>query len=162
MIDWQSLVDERNVWVEHNFPDTPSPEGSLLGIIEECGELAHAALKSEQNIRGTKEEHIENAKDAIGDLTVYLLGVMNYVGRMPSDAIPPLRISDPTWCLRTLSHEVGLVNINPTIYGIERVIYCLKKYCSFWAWSYEAIVLDTWNEVKKRDWIKFPHDGVSR
>src|SRR4051812_10546945 len=99
-MNWEELIQQRDEWVAHNFPDTPSPEGSILGIIEECGELAHAALKAEQNIRGSKEKHIEDAKDAIGDLSVYLLGIMDYTGRTPSDAIPPIRISDPTWCLR--------------------------------------------------------------
>lgn len=160
MIDWQKLIDERNAWVEHNFPNTPSPDGSILGVIEELGELCHAALKSEQNIRGTKAQHVEDARDAIGDLTIYLLGIMNHVHRTPSEAIPPLRIHDPTWCLRTLSHEVGLVAINPTIYGCERVVHCLKTYCNFFAWDYGQIVLDTWARVKERDWIKYPKSGM--
>jgi len=159
-MDWDLLVHERNVWVEHNFPDSPSPDGSILGIIEELGELCHAALKAGQGIRGSKEQHIEDAKDAIGDLTVYLLGVMNFVGKTPSAAVPPLRISDPCWCLKTLAHEVGLVAINPTIYGCERIIHCLKVYCGYWAWDYELIVLNTWAEVKQRDWIKYPDTGL--
>lgn len=160
MIDWDRLIEERNAWVAHNFPDTPSPDGSMLGVIEELGELCHAALKAEQQIRGTTEQHIEDAKDAIGDLTVYLLGIMNFTGRAPSEAIPPLRINDPTWCLRTLAYEVGRVAINPTIYGCERIIHCLKVYCSYWGWDYELIVNETWNEVKKRDWIKYPKSGM--
>lgn len=61
------------------------PHQSLLGVVEEHGELAeallgqmlvgkvaHAQLKTEDGIRGSAEEHAANAQDAIGDLTVFL------------------------------------------------------------------------------------------
>lgn len=58
-------------WVEHNFPNS-KPYQPLLGALEELGELAHAHLKAEQGIRGSKEDH-ENAKvDAVGDTVIYL------------------------------------------------------------------------------------------
>lgn len=44
----------------------------LLGLTEELGELCHAHLKGEQNIRHTKEEIIKLKKDAIGDLVIFL------------------------------------------------------------------------------------------
>lgn len=51
-----------------------APHQPLLGALEELGELAHAHLKNEQNIRGTAEKHLESKKDAVGDVIVYLAG----------------------------------------------------------------------------------------
>ncbi len=53
---WISLIRDRNIWIEHNFPGPDMPN-SLLGVIEELGELTHAHLKSKQNIRGDQEKH---------------------------------------------------------------------------------------------------------
>lgn len=58
-------------WQQRNFPDTTA-EMCFLGIVEEVGELAHANLKKVQGIRGTAAQHDEAAKDAVGDIFVYL------------------------------------------------------------------------------------------
>jgi NTP pyrophosphatase (non-canonical NTP hydrolase) len=62
-------------WAAHNFPNAQVYQ-PLIGIMEEVGELAHAHLKQEQNIR-TNENHTENAKDAIGDIIIYLMDYCN-------------------------------------------------------------------------------------
>lgn len=102
------LQAEVFAWQTKNFGEQES-ENSLLGCVEEVGELCHAVLKQRQGIRGTPEEHVEAAKDSIGDLMIFLL-----------------------------------------------------NYCSGRGWSLEEILLGTWAEVSKRDWIKFPHDGLTR
>lgn len=58
-------------WAEHNFGEQ-KPYRPLLGVTEEVGELAHAQLKMEQGIRGSVGEHIAEAKDAVGDIIIYL------------------------------------------------------------------------------------------
>lgn len=163
MIDrnsWQKLVNERNKWVAHNFPDTPSPDGSILGMIEELGELAHSHLKEEQAIRGRARQHQIKARDAIGDLTIYMLGVMSFTDKVPSKR--PVKILEGTerGILKQLSHEVGLISINASIYGCERVVYLLEKYCEMRYWDYGAIVFQTWAKVRERDWIKYPDTGL--
>jgi NTP pyrophosphatase (non-canonical NTP hydrolase) len=67
------------LWQEHNFParDTWEP---LVGVQEEAGELAHAHLQEHQGIRGTKEEHEAEARDACGDLIVFLADYCNARG----------------------------------------------------------------------------------
>lgn len=70
---------EHKAWVEHNFPNQPGWH-PLLGVAEETGELAHAHLKMEQGIRGTDEEHIAAAKDAVGDIVIYLVSYCNAMG----------------------------------------------------------------------------------
>jgi len=49
---------------------------SLLGLIEELGELAHSHLKEQQGIR-TSEDHVAKAKDAIGDIVIFLADYCN-------------------------------------------------------------------------------------
>lgn len=110
----REIQKEQYEWSHHNFGHgkqnltVPGPL-NLLGIMEELGELAHSHLKEEQGIRGDYNEHQVNAKDAIGDLSIYLL-----------------------------------------------------NYCSSRGWDYEQIVHDTWEVVKRRDWKKYPFNGVTK
>ena len=90
MLTFKQLQEEHRIWVEKNFPDSPNYH-SLLGVVEEVGELSHAHLKREQGIRGTEQEHIEEAKDAIGDTIIYLT---DYCTRMGFDF---QEIMEDTW-----------------------------------------------------------------
>jgi len=47
--------------------------------MEEAGELAHAHLKEEQNIR-REEDHVANARDAVGDVVIFLMDYCNLRG----------------------------------------------------------------------------------
>lgn len=100
------LQEEVKRWTEHNFPDTTSDQ-AMLGVVEEVGELAHAILKSQQNIR-MNEDHEAHIKDSIGDIVIFL------------------------------AH------------------YCIKK-----GYDLDSIVNLTWAHVSRRDWKKFPTNGVS-
>jgi NTP pyrophosphatase (non-canonical NTP hydrolase) len=87
MLTFRSLQEQVKKWREYNFPGSPTHQ-PLLGATEELGELidvlfpvalankigtiAHCHLKAEQGIRGDKAALEEEAKDAIGDLLVYL------------------------------------------------------------------------------------------
>ena len=53
---------------------------AVLGAAEEVGELAHAFLKMEQGIRGKREEHEANMKDAVGDCVIFLMDLCNQMG----------------------------------------------------------------------------------
>jgi hypothetical protein len=66
-------------WVERNFPNRPW-QMPLMGISEEVGELNHALLKQWQAIRGTPEQHEAKAKDAVGDIIIFLLDLCNARG----------------------------------------------------------------------------------
>jgi NTP pyrophosphatase (non-canonical NTP hydrolase) len=67
--DIQSL---HKSWAAYNFGEDRESWGPLLGAMEELGELAHAHLKEHQKIR-VGEDHTENAKDAVGDIIMYLM-----------------------------------------------------------------------------------------
>lgn len=70
---------EQNDWSKRNFPNK-KPHQPILGAAEEVGELAHAFLKMEQGIRGTKEEHSEKMRDAIGDCCIFMMDLCNQMG----------------------------------------------------------------------------------
>lgn len=75
---------EQKDWAKKNFPDggikkrVPGGE-ALHGVMEELGELAHAHLKETQGIR-LNEDHEAEAKDAIGDIVIYLADYCNKRG----------------------------------------------------------------------------------
>ena len=100
----RKLQQEQKEWSNYNFSNRTNYQ-PLLGIVEEVGELAHAHLKFEQNVR-INEDHLAKKKDAIGDIVIFL--------------------SD----------------------------YCTMNNIDF----QEAVEL-TWNDVKTRDWIKYPKNG---
>lgn len=104
MIDLNKIQAEMVEWQKYNFPGR-GVHIPLLGAVEELGELAHAHIKKEQNIR-LNEDHDSNKKDAIADIFIYLFDYSN-------------------------DHNFNL----------------------------EEIITETWNQVKSRDWIKFPKNG---
>lgn len=71
MLTFKQLQEEQRPWVEHNFPGREWWQ-PLLGAQEELGELAHAALKQHEGIRGTTALHEENGKDAVADIIIFL------------------------------------------------------------------------------------------
>lgn len=76
-MDLSKLQAEHVLWHDQNFfypAQAGAAENSLIGVMEELGELAHANLKRRQGIRGTEADHIEAEKDAIGDVIIYLSG----------------------------------------------------------------------------------------
>lgn len=70
---FEHLQTEVNEWARRNFgPHAPPYHRALLGAVEEIGELAHAHLKQEQDIRGSTAEHEAAGKDAVADTVIYL------------------------------------------------------------------------------------------
>lgn len=175
-VDWDTLIEERNVWVEHNFPDRhiPDPGESIQGCIEELGELTHAVLKRAQSIRGTADEHIENARDAVGDLSVYLLGVMSHAQVTPTgEHTQVLMGTDPHGTVfKILTHVAHLGNIyevevetgqdlnNLYDQAVDLLVFQLREFCRVESLGdYDTIVREVWDSVKQRDWIKYPTNG---
>ena len=79
MFNLNKFQREQMEWTNKNFPNQ-KPYQPLLGIMEEVGELSHAHLKAEQDIRGTQEEHYYAKVDAVADILVFLAGYCNQVG----------------------------------------------------------------------------------
>ncbi len=45
--------------------------------------------------------------------------------------------------------------------AIGDLLIYLLNYCSTKNWFVSDILQETWNEVKQRDWVKYPTNGVS-
>lgn len=75
----EQLQAEVGIWSERNFGKQPAYR-RVLGVAEETGELCHAFLKMEQGIRGSEQEHLELAQDAIGDIIIYLCDLCAEMG----------------------------------------------------------------------------------
>jgi hypothetical protein len=183
---WQSYQARRNKWVAHNFPnDNPKDEAlaSLMGIIEEVGELAHAHLKQRQNIRGNPAKHVADAKDAVGDATVYLWGVTaatkatfdKYFWECVSSHKARHR-KDLTVGSDTDASILGIGGAANSVkmlveafcrgdtawsseYVTSKLVAELWVYCEQRGWDYNDIVEKTWNHVEPRDWIRWPKSG---
>lgn len=80
MKDLNQYQQEVHEWATRNFGSNPSYHHPLMGVVEEIGELHHALLKQEQGIRGTWQENEVKAKDAVGDLMVYLFNLCQLRG----------------------------------------------------------------------------------
>jgi NTP pyrophosphatase (non-canonical NTP hydrolase) len=80
------LQREHREWSDRNFGHQPRYH-SLLGVVEELGELAHAHLKAEQGIRAGAELYKVKAKDAIGDIVIFLAGYCSANGFDLEDAV---------------------------------------------------------------------------
>lgn len=71
-MDLIQLQFEVFAWARNNFGQGVRHQ-PLLGATEELGELAHAHLKMEQEIRGLNRAEYERlAHDALGDIVIYL------------------------------------------------------------------------------------------
>jgi hypothetical protein len=165
-MDWDTLIAERNEWVARNFPENKCgvyPNGvsfdTVFGVFEEAGELTHSHLKEAQSVRGTDEEHQAAAQDAIGDCTIYLLGVMSKVGKPQAVPVYSHGSASIHHTLQQLGREVGTLMTSPSRYNVEQIVYWLRRYCQFREWDYEQIVQETWDRVKQRDWIADPMSG---
>jgi len=82
MIDLRQIQADHKKWQDQNFPGW-EPWECLVGAQEELGELCHAFLKGHQGIRGKNlddEVFPDEARDAIGDTIVFLMGLCNAYG----------------------------------------------------------------------------------
>ena len=177
---WADYHKRRMIWVAHNFPTTDGAgvipmEETTEGVIEEIGELAHANLKSKQNIRGTPEEHEAKAKDAIGDITVYLWGItarqpasfcdQHFWNHVRQELKKPCasRVLEMATAVGSLSANVSqrysAGGYTASRYNVVRLVALLIGYCAMRGWDYHQIVEETWTRVEQRDWIKWPGTG---
>lgn len=170
-LDWAQLVKERDEWVAKNFPpyegEIPGND-SILGCIEELGELAHAHLKSKQGIRGSTEAHDAAAKDAIGDVIVYLLGVISAHDVQVGGVCTGETTFGGEPSIFAMSYHIGILTLfarsdhgdwNWTLH-INSIIKHARAYCTGRYWNFDEIVQSTWDHVKQRDWVAHREAGA--
>ena len=70
---------EHRYWIAHNFP-AQTPWQVFMGMAEELGELSHALLKRDQQIRGNDTDFDDGIKDACADLVIFMCGLADLEG----------------------------------------------------------------------------------
>ena len=157
-------------WQNYNFGSDQDNELTLLGIFEEAGELCHAQLKLEQNIRGGTELHESEMADAIGDLMIYSMNYLSGRGEeiasfSPRHDVTPVSDSghmQVRQSVKTVFKLAAKIEDDPSIHnGVQKVIYQLVYLCALKGWDLEGIVRNTWKNVGQRDWKKYPETGLS-
>lgn len=159
-----SLQVKLYAWQNYNFG--PQPNNRLiLGICEEVGELCHSSLKKFQGIRGTPEEHMENMKDAIGDIMIYTLNYLSGIGGKCPEIIPSNSPENPDERIQTdsifnIARSAALLTASHfPAEDVNKLIMGLNYFCVLNGWDLREITRETCREVCKRDWKRFPKTG---
>lgn len=161
------LMQENGAWAAHNFKII-APH---YGFGEEIGEITHVLLKAKQRIRGFHdpqkvEEHL---KDALGDATIYLAHwcYINHVHLNYPTRFTAYHEPDRGYPLGQL-YEIASKIIDarphdPLLYYAERALQELTDFAACAGWNLERdCVTPVWTEVRKRDWVVFPQDGLTK
>lgn len=113
---------EQKDWAKKNFGDSGTivevpGGGALHGVTEELGELCHAHLKESQGIR-LNEDHEAKAKDAIGDIIIYLADYCNRRGFDLEEIVADTwnQVKHRDW---TKNKEDGKVDLGETLAQME-------------------------------------------
>jgi NTP pyrophosphatase (non-canonical NTP hydrolase) len=168
MINLAQLQQEVYAWSSRNFPNATT-EDPMVGMFEELGELAHAYLKTKQGIRGTKEEHHAAMCDAVADLIVFFLdysvragiklyeqqnyfkaGADVYAGTIPSIGM---------FLGNLASSHIYSKECQVSAFNVYMFLHCIGQFCRNHDIDLELELYKTWQEVKQRDWLKFPKNG---
>ena len=156
------LKPEVKLWVEHNFGSCDK-EDSILGVIEELGELTHCILKRKQGIRETSA-NIESLMDAVGDTLIYLITYDNSTkGLLEHCEIEEgYQFENLVECILYAINNVNELNYSSEIINataLECIIEAICNICELEEID-SIICLDSaWLNVKARDWKKYPTNG---
>jgi NTP pyrophosphatase (non-canonical NTP hydrolase) len=169
------IQSELKPWQLHNFGNRPSWQ-PLEGMIEEVGELCEAYEIIETY---DFDKFVEDAKDAVADIVIYL---MDFCNSMDIDLVQAYTgntgdfqaTSSPMYILQIMKN-LGKVahahlKLKQGIRVTEDHIGNCKKYCAMVLESVQyfclneefeldSLVNTTWDSVKQRDWKKFPKNG---
>ena len=86
ILSLRRLQAEHAKWMRRNFGGHIEPWRTLLGLVEELGEIAHAFLKRRDGIR-VSEDHLTKIRDGTGDLIIFLAGFATTMGFDLEDAV---------------------------------------------------------------------------
>jgi NTP pyrophosphatase (non-canonical NTP hydrolase) len=107
VVSLRRLQVENASWARRNFgPDLPWQD-PFFGVVEEVGELSHALLKQRQGIRGSHQEHEDEAQDAVDDIVVYLADLCNRRGWVLQRIVTATwkHVSERDWTKQRLDAE---------------------------------------------------------
>lgn len=173
MIDPETFQASVMKWNIHNFPlGGQNKHWALLGIVEEVGELCEALSARDER----------KMKDAIGDIMVFNAAFCGFNGMNLFDSAKEHADVYDTmlWPEQALVLELPkltgqlchhFLKSEQSIRGyhhkdvLKRLVGWLTSalgvMCAHLEWDFLEVIDETWKEVEKRDWIKFPKNGCS-
>ena len=157
---FQDIQAEHKIWVEQMFPGLRPQHHGLLGSIEEWGELWEA----------TRRPAIEDVKDAVADITIFLINYANCHGitlkiieaGKPS---PENIIHVAYWLTKMASAQLKMEQtaqhgaeerykdrdfVREIDIALHAVMAQLAIFSRRLGFDYEATVRNTWSKVKER------------
>jgi NTP pyrophosphatase (non-canonical NTP hydrolase) len=158
----EQLQTEHTPWVLHNFhkQDMDHSNHSLFGIIEEIHELFDAAQKRDHEL----------VVDSVGDIMIFMSDYCSCLNVNLTDLDNRKAVklfSDDLLCVvgHLAHHQLKIQQNIRGAFEVHRKEICklLRQIISHCRWygDLEAICEKVWGEVKKRDWKKFPFDGLT-
>jgi NTP pyrophosphatase (non-canonical NTP hydrolase) len=147
-VDLSEIQFQARKWVEHNFPKTFSADNQFLGVIEEVGEFAEARLFAGEHGHDLEFGSILADMASLGVRAHKVLkahqGIREAVGGSEKN-----RPDAP------MDNESAMMD------AVGDIVIFVISLCSAKGWSFDRILAQTWREVRKRDWIQFPKNGVT-
>lgn len=174
------IQGEHAAWVEHNFGEHPAWQ-PLAGIVEELGELDEAL-----GAHVADEQWCVDVTDAIGDVAIYMMDLCTVQGLdFETDVWSARRAtatrSNLVWVGKLahamLKQEQGIrcgVGKEPmtdghnamvqfgadALHALRVLVWLLEREAWRAGTTFETCVQVTWNNVRRRDWIKYPLTGL--
>lgn len=108
MTDIRDVQGEVNAWVERNFGHD-NEMATVVGLVEEVGELSRAVVKRSQGIRGTREEWDVELRKEAADVFIKLCDVASFYGFDLHDAVAErwTVVSARDWKANPQGHGIG-------------------------------------------------------
>lgn len=167
LAEFTYLRDQIGAWADANF-DIHLPE---LGVAEEIGELTHAVLKREQKIRGEAEKKTNaEIKDALGDATVYMLHLAYIQKITPNFANELVPLDKEFPLLGAMHRSAGFIILK--LHHFDGVFPLVVEWSILFSnlWNFAALhdlhllnlTKDVWADVSKRNWRKYPQNGLTK
>jgi NTP pyrophosphatase (non-canonical NTP hydrolase) len=141
---------------------------SGLGFLEELGEIARAILKHKQGIRGYDDEafYLKKLADGIGDAVIYLSHFC-YIHKFPfASGTMAFENIDPFHSVESAMQILAMCAAD--FLGAERssqasaivdAMECLATIAMRNDLDFDDLIIKTWENVSKRDWIENPVDA---
>jgi len=174
------VQDQHKEWAFQNFGANTAENqiDPVLGVIEEIGEFSHSFLKRKQGIRGTPEEHQANMRDALADVSIYLMHFCTKAGVRFVDVLLRAEsnyVSEHSTETELIRLTCGVKHLQVAyLMSIEDAVFVdavRHQITDFMALVYRvankvgvdltATIIETWESiVSKRDWKKNSATGA--
>lgn len=157
-MDFAKLQSEHKEWVDREYPEQPA-RVPLAGMVEEAGELLHAALKLEQEkLWGSDPRYFKlshDMEDAVGDCAIYCCSLCNAAGQrfgfehgavgFATESLDKLQL-----CAAFVALAASGLTRNDVRFFIDEYLRTLVYISGRFGVDFSAAVERTWARVKLR------------